>query len=151
MEAIAKLREAGIPAGIMTAPIVPAITDHEVPALLEAAAAAGALFAGYTILRLPGAILPLFQEWLENHFPDRAAKVLARVREMRGGQLNDPRFGSRMRGEGIWAEQIRAMFKMHKRRLGFDGRTESLQLSTAAFRPPADLSPGAQLNLFGQT
>ncbi len=151
MEAIARLREAGIPAGVMTAPIIPAITDHEVPALLEAAAAAGALFAGYTVVRLPGAIEPLFKEWLENHFPDRAAKVLSRLREMRGGdRLNDPRFGTRMRGEGVFAEQIRALFKLHVRRLGLDGRTESLQLSAASFRPPADLSPGVQLGLFGE-
>lgn len=149
IEAIARLREAGIPAGIMTAPIVPAITDHEVPALLEAAAAAGAVFAGYTIVRLPGAVEPLFKEWLENHFPDRAAKVLARLREMRGGALYDPRFGSRMRGEGVFAEQIRALFKMHVRRLGLDGRKESFALSAAAFRPPADLRPGVQLGLFG--
>jgi DNA repair photolyase len=151
IEAIAKLREAGILAGVMTAPIIPAITDHEIPALLEAAAEAGAQFAGYTVIRLPYAIEHLFKEWLENHFPDRAAKVLGRLREMRGGdKLNDPRFGTRMRGEGIWADQIRAMFKMHVRRLGLDGRTESLQLSAAAFRPPADLSPGVQLGLFGE-
>ena len=151
LEAIARLREAGIPAGIMTAPIVPAITDHEVPALLEAAAAAGALFAGYTILRLPGAVETLFKEWLESHYPDRAGKVLSRLREMRGGELHDPRFGKRMKGEGLFAEQIGALFHLHTRRLGLDNGREKVKLSSAAFRPPADLRPGAQLNLFGET
>lgn len=148
IEAIARLREAGIPAGIMTAPIVPAITDHEVPALLEAAAQAGALFAGYTVLRLPGAVEPLFQEWLECHFPDRAAKVLSRLRQMRGGELNQTNFGSRMKGEGLFAEQIRNLFYLHSRRLGLQSGRESMKLSTAAFRPPADLRPGTQLGLF---
>ncbi len=148
LDALARLREAGIAAGIMTAPIVPAITDHEVPALLEAAAKAGALFAGYTILRLPGAVEPLFKEWLENHFPDRAGKVLARLREMRGGELSDARFGSRMKGQGLFAEQIRALFYLHTRRLGLEAGRESIRLSATAFRPPADLRPGVQLGLF---
>jgi len=120
-----------------------------VPALLEAAAGAGAVFAGYTIVRLPGAVEPLFKEWLENHFPDRAAKVLARLREIRGGALYDPTFGKRMKGEGLFADQIRALFQLHVRRLGLDKWSELLPISTAHFRPPADLRPGAQMGLFG--
>lgn len=141
LEAIRSLAEAGVPVGVMVAPIIPGITDFEVPALLEAAAAAGARFAGYTILRLQGAVEPIFLRWLDQHFPDRKEKVLARLREMRGGRLHDPRFGQRMRGEGIWADQISALFKLHRRRLGLDG--ERIALSVAAFR-----RPGQQLALF---
>src|SRR4029077_19450132 len=102
------------------APIVPAITDHETAKILEAAADAGATSAGYVVMRLPGAVPGLFEEWVERHFPDRKEKVLNRIRDLRGGKLNDPRFGSRMRGEGIYAEQIRATFETLKRRYGLD-------------------------------
>jgi DNA repair photolyase len=152
LEAVAKLAAAGVPVGVMVAPVVPAITDHEIPAILEAAAAAGARAAGYTVMRLPGAVAGLFEAWLERHFPDRREKVLHRIRELRGGRLNDPRFGSRMRGEGIFAQQIRALFESARRRHGLDQPLG--ELSTAAFRrPPRPAGPGhpttAQLQLFG--
>lgn len=141
LKAVERLAAAGIPVGVMVAPIVPAITDHEIPKILEAAAAAGARTAGYVMMRLPGAVAGLFEEWLERHFPDRKEKVLNRVRELRGGRLNDPRFGSRMRGEGLFADQVRATFETFKRRYGLD--QDRPELSTKAFR-----RPGEQLRLF---
>ncbi len=141
--AVERLARAGIPVGVMVAPIVPALTDHELPGILEAAAAAGARYAGYTVMRLPGAVAGLFESWLGEHFPDRKEKVLNRIRELRGGRLNDPRFGSRMRGEGIFAQQLRALFESSLRRYGLEKRR--LELSTAAFRRPG----GQQLDLFG--
>ncbi|HEX7180495.1 MAG TPA: PA0069 family radical SAM protein [Thermoanaerobaculia bacterium] len=141
LKAVETLAAAGIPVGVMVAPIVPAITDHEIPRILEAAASAGAQWAGYVVMRLPGAVAGLFESWLEEHFPDRKEKVLSRVRELRGGRINDPRFGSRMRGEGIFAEQIKATFQTFRRRYGLDG--PGRDLSAAAFR-----RPGEQLALF---
>ena len=119
LEAIAQLRKAGVPVGVMVAPIIPGLTDHEAPAILQACAEAGAQFAGYIVVRLPYAVAPLFERWLEEHFPDRKEKVLGRIRHLRGGErLNDPRFKSRMRGEGIFAEQIRALFEAGCKRAG---------------------------------
>ena len=112
LEAVAALRAAGIPVGVMVAPIIPGLTDHEVPKIVEACAKAGAQFAGYTIVRLPWAIAPLFEHWLDEHFPEKKAKVLDRIRHIRGGsKLNDARWGTRIRGEGIFAEQIRRCSK----------------------------------------
>jgi DNA repair photolyase len=142
LEAVERLSAAGIPTGIMMAPIVPAITDHEIPQVLEAAAQAGARTAGYVLMRLPGAVAGLFEGWLAEHFPDRKDKVLNRVRELRGGRMNDPRFGSRMRGEGIYADQINTTFQTFKRKHGLDQPLP--ELSTAAFR-----RPGEQMSLFG--
>ncbi|MEY2563865.1 MAG: hypothetical protein QOH88_2058 [Verrucomicrobiota bacterium] len=140
LEAIATLSAAGVPVGVMVAPIIPGLTDHEVPKILEACGKAGASFAGYTIVRLPWAIAPLFEHWLDEHFPDKKQKVLERIRHIRGGtKLNDPRWGTRTKGEGIYAEQIRSMFEVGCRRAGIGGRSE---LSTAAFRritPQLDL------------
>lgn len=144
LKAIEKLAAAGIPVGVMVAPVVPAITDHEMPKILEAAASAGATSAGYVVLRLPGAVTGLFEDWLERHFPDRKEKVLNRLRDLRGGKLYDPRFGSRMRGEGLFADQIRATFETFKRRYGLDQPRP--ELSTASFRRPGQ---GIQLGLFG--
>jgi DNA repair photolyase len=144
LKAIERLAAAGIPVGVMVAPVVPAITDHEMPKILEAAAAAGARTAGYTVMRLPGAVAGLFERWLEEHFPDRKEKVLNRVRDLRGGQLYDPRFGSRMKGEGLFADQIRVTFQTFRRRYGLDQPFP--QLSTAAFRRPGAVE---QLGLFG--
>jgi DNA repair photolyase len=117
----------------MVAPVIPGLTDHEMPALLSAAAEAGASFAAYTPVRLPYAVAPLFEDWLERRFPERKEKVLNRIRAMRGGKLNDPRFGTRMRGEGIFAEQIAQLFSISCRRAGI-GTRRSAKLSTAAFR-----------------
>jgi DNA repair photolyase len=135
LKAVARLADAGVPVGVMVAPVVPAITDHEIPRILEAAAQAGARAAGFIVMRLPGAVAGLFEAWLERHFPNRRDKVLNRIRELRGGRLNDPRFGSRMRGEGIFADQIRALFESARRRHGLDQPLP--ELSAAAFRRPA--------------
>ncbi|MGI8820560.1 MAG: PA0069 family radical SAM protein [Chthoniobacterales bacterium] len=141
LDAIAQLRAAGIPVGIMVAPIIPGITDHEVPAILDACGKAGAQFAGYVVLRLPWAVAPLFERWLQEHFPERKEKVLARVRQMRGGdKLYDSRWAKRQEGEGIYAEQIGSIFDVARRRAGIGGRPV---LSTAAFRRPID-----QMELF---
>jgi DNA repair photolyase len=141
LDAISELRAAGVPVGVMVAPIIPGLTDHEVPAILQACADAGAGWAGYTVVRLPFAVAPLFERWLAEHFPDRKEKVLGRIRHLRGGKhLNDPRFKSRMIGEGIFAEQIRALFEAGCKRAGMN---ERVRLSTAAFRRPS-----AQMCLF---
>jgi DNA repair photolyase len=143
LDAIARLSEAGIQVGAMVGPVIPGLTDHEIPAILEAAAEAGALTASYILLRLPHGVKELFADWLERNFPDRKEKVLGRVREVRAGELNDPRFRSRMRGEGTYAEHIRSMFEVAKRRHGLDRRLEPL--SAAAFGKP---HPGGQGDLF---
>jgi DNA repair photolyase len=144
LEAVERLAAAGVPVGINVAPIVPGLTDHEVPAIVEAAAAAGAQWAAYTMLRLPGAVAGLFDDWLAAHFPDRRDKVLNRVRSMRGGKLNESQFGKRMRGEGVFADQIRALFHTARRRHGLD-RRPGPELATDAFRRPG----GEQMGLFG--
>src|SRR5438552_16403070 len=140
LEAVAALRAAGIPVGVMVAPIIPGLTDHEVPKIVEACARAGAQFAGYTIVRLPWAIAPLFEHWLDEHFPEKKEKVLSRIRHIRNGKINDPRWGFRTKGEGIFADQIRSMFEVACRRAGMNGRPG---LSTASFRRPRE-----QLDLF---
>jgi len=137
LEAIRALTEQGIPAGVMMAPIIPGLTDSEIPALLKAAADAGAIGAGYTMLRLPYQVAPLFEAWLETHYPDRKDKILNRIRSIRGGKLNDPRFGSRMRGEGFFADEVEALFRLSRRRAGLGKRR--LELSTAHFRVPGAL------------
>ena len=132
LEAISQLRAAGIPAGVMVAPVIPGLTDHEMPNILAAAGKAGAQFAGYVIVRLPWAVAPLFEHWLEEHFPDRKQKVLNRIRDIRGGEkLNDPKWTTRLRGKGIFATQISAMFDIGCRRAGLGDRPK---LSTTAFK-----------------
>lgn len=143
LDAVRQLTDAGIPVGVMVAPVVPGITDHEMPRILEAAAEAGACSAGFVILRLPWSVGPVFEAWLDMHFPDRKEKVLNRVRSMRDGKLYDSRWKHRQRGEGVFAEQIGALFRTSVRRFGLD-RPET-PWSTAAFRKP----PGDQLSLFG--
>jgi DNA repair photolyase len=132
--AIGMLAKAGIPAGVMVAPVVPAITDHEMPAILTAAANAGATSAGFVVLRLPWAVAPLFERWLEEHYPDRKEKVMNRVRELREGKLYDPQWGIRQRGKGIFADQIESMFDVTCRRLHLNEK--KYDLSTNAFRRP---------------
>jgi DNA repair photolyase len=141
LAAIRRLREAGVPAGVLVAPIIPAVNDHEMPAILAAAAESGAQFASYTVLRLPYGLGPLFEDWLVRHFPDRKEKVLNQIRELREGKLNDPNFGSRMRGQGIFAEQIRQMFHVARRKAGIG--EAGPELSIASFRVP----DGPQLTL----
>lgn len=145
LEAIETLAKAGVPVGVMVAPIIPGLTDHETPAILKAAAAAGARFAGSVPVRLPLGVAPLFEAWLARHYPDRTDKVLNRIRSLRGGKLNDSNFNSRMKGEGVFAEQISAMFKLAVRRAGLDNPFP--ELSTEHFRRPR--VSGAQLDLFG--
>jgi DNA repair photolyase len=142
LNAIRTLAAAGIPVGVNLAPIIPALTDHEIPALLRAAAGAGARFAGYTLVRLPLAVAGLFTTWLAEHRPLAQSRILGRIRQIRGGGLNDPRFGTRMRGEGVFAEQIGDLFHGARRRLGLDEHPP--ELSTASFRPPG----GVQLSWF---
>jgi len=132
---IRRLSEAGIPTGMMFAPVIPAINDQELESVLESGAGAGAAMAGYLLLRLPGEVRELFYEWLETHYPDRANRVRSRIRQLRGGRDNDPRFGSRMRGQGPWADLLRRRFETACRRYGLaHGRAEPLE--TALFRPP---------------
>jgi DNA repair photolyase len=133
LDAVAQLRAAGIPVGVMVAPVIPGINDHEIPAIVAACAKAGAQFAGHVLLRLPWAVRPLFEHWLDEHFPERKAKALDRLRASRGGKLYDSRWRKRQTGEGIFAEQISTMFDVACRRAGFG---ESPKLSTAAFRRP---------------
>ncbi|HUG40510.1 MAG TPA: PA0069 family radical SAM protein [Longimicrobiales bacterium] len=143
LDAIRELTDAGVPVRAMIAPVVPGLTDEEVPAIVQAVADAGAVGAAYIIMRLPHAVKDLFADWLEAHFPDRKERVLNRVREVRAGKLNDARFGSRMRGEGPYADQIGQLFRSAVRRAGIDG--DRTPLSVAAFRRP---DPGGQLGLF---
>ncbi|HEY4953090.1 MAG TPA: PA0069 family radical SAM protein [Verrucomicrobiae bacterium] len=142
LNAIRKLSEAGIPVSVNVAPIIPGLTDHEMPSILKAAAEAGATSAGFTVVRLPHGDKALFENWLTTHFPDRKEKVLNRIKAMRGGKLYDAQWGSRMRGEGIFAEQIAQMFEVARRKAGF--KNDRRELSTAEFRRPG----GAQLSLF---
>lgn len=143
LQAIRELSEAGIPTTVLVAPTIPGLTDHEMPAILAAAREAGALSAGYTMLRLPHGLPALFTSWLEQHFPEKKDKILGRIEAMRGGELNDPRFKFRMRGEGVLADAVKQVFEVTKKRLGFPGRPPLL---TSAFRRP-DETP---LLLFGE-
>jgi DNA repair photolyase len=132
LRAIEELAKAGIPVGVNVAPVIPGLTDHEIPAILKAAADAGARHAGYTIVRLPHAVAPLFEKWLEVHYPDRKEKILNRIRQMRDGKLYKSEFHSRMRGEGIFAEQIESLFRVHCRKNSMN--EERLELRTDSFR-----------------
>ena len=145
LEAVRALSAAKVPAGVMVAPVIPVLTDGEMESILEAARAAGATAAGYTLLRLPHEVKDLFKEWLALHAPLAAAHVMARVREARGGRENDPRFGVRMKGEGVYADMIRRRFELACRRLGLNRRDLSA-LDVSRFRPPA--APGDQLKMF---
>lgn len=136
LDAIEQLRKAGIPVGVNVAPVILGLTDHELPAILKAAADAGAQSAGFTPVRLPLSVLPLFEEWLEVHRPLRKDKVMNAIKDIRGGKMNDANFGSRMRGEGPRAEQLRQMFKLSVKKYGLNGM--NLELSTEHFQRPGD-------------
>jgi DNA repair photolyase len=141
LAAIETLAKAGIPVGVMVGPVIPALTEHELPQILAAAKNAGADWAGFVVLRLPWAVAPLFEQWLEEHFPDRKQKVLNRVRELREGKLYDSTWSIRQRGKGIFAEQIQSLFQIGCRKVGLNER--DFELSTAHFR-----RRGAQASLF---
>ncbi len=139
------LARAGIPVGVLVAPVIPGLNDHEIPAIVAASASAGAQFARHIMLRLPHGLRELFEDWLERHFPERKAKVLNRIRSVRNGHLSDPRFHSRQRGSGPFAEQIEAMLNLARHRAGLEDVGPTL--SVAAFRRPSKQTP--QLSLFG--
>lgn len=146
LKAVAALAQARVPVGVLAAPMIPALTDHELEKILQAAAAAGAATAGYILLRLPFEVKDLFEQWLHDHVPLRAAHVLSRIRAMRGGGLNDARFGARFKGEGVDAMLLSRRFEIACRRFGLNIR-EQRPLNAAAFRAPA--AAGGQLRLDG--
>ena len=135
LAAIETLARAGVPVGVMVAPVIPGLTDHEMPKILEAAAEAGATWAGKVVLRLPHAVGPLFEDWLEQNEPGKKEKTLNRIRAMHAGQLADARFGARMCGEGLLADQISKLFHVACRKAGL--ASEGPAFSVAAFRRPA--------------
>jgi DNA repair photolyase len=138
---VKELSEAGVPVGVMTAPMIPGLNEHEMPQLLEMAAQNGAKFAGYTIVRLNDAIKIIFNDWLYKNFPERADKVWHLIESMHGGKVNDSEFGRRMRGEGNVADLIRQQFKIHTKKNGLN--MERLELNTSLFQRPQQ-----QLRLF---
>jgi DNA repair photolyase len=140
LKAIEELAKAGIPVSVNVAPIIPGLTDHEIPAILEHAAKAGAYSAGYTMVRLPYGVKDLFQTWLDEHYPNHKQKVLNRIRDVRGGKLYSSEFGSRMSGEGVYAANIEQMFDSARQRYGLNKRAK---LAAEHFRRPQ----GAQLTL----
>jgi len=140
LRAIRELSAAGVPVGVLVAPVIPGLTDHEVPAILDAVAAAGAKRASYVLLRLPFAVKDIFTQWLDDHVPTKKARVLDRLREMRGGKLYDSGWGTRMRGQGVFAEQLDNLFAVAARRAGLS--RDHPALSIAHFR-----RPGEQLSL----
>jgi DNA repair photolyase len=140
------LSEAGIPVGVMAAPMVPAVNDSELEEILERSARAGATRAGYSLVRLPHEVKDLFREWLQQHMPDRAQHVMSLIQEARGGRDNDPEFGRRMTGTGAWARLLSDRFRLAARRLGLRSDRE-VNLRTDLFRAPRDSSPQLQLGL----
>ncbi len=135
LEAVCRLAEAGVPVGVNVAPVIPFLTDHEVESIVEAAAEAGARWASWTLLRLPWEVKDLFREWLEAHVPLKAAHVMSRVHEMRGGRDNDPRFGTRMTGEGLLADLLRRRVERARRRHGLAKGPPALDATR--FVPPS--------------
>jgi DNA repair photolyase len=144
LEALRAVSAAGVPTTVLVAPIIPGLNDHELEGVLEAAATAGATHAGYVLLRLPHELRELFTAWLKTHAPLRAQHVLTLIRQCRGGRLNDPKFGSRMRGEGAYAELIGRRFALAKRRYGLERARPPLR--TDLFQPP--VAEHGQLRLF---
>jgi DNA repair photolyase len=145
LAAVRHLSEAGVPVGVMVAPVIPALTDHELENILEAAAAAGARTAGYVMLRLPHEVRQLFGEWLDVHEPLKAEHVMSRVRALRAGRENDPEFGTRMRGTGTYAKLFEQRFELAKRRLGLGDDDARFDLDTSRFHPPVPPTPQQSL------
>jgi len=135
LAAIERLAAAGVPVGVMVAPVIPGLTDHESPKILAAAASAGASSAGRVVLRLPHGVAELFEAWLALHYPERRDKVMSRIRAIRGGGTYDSRFGVRQRGTGLWADEMAALFDLARRRAGLAERGPTL--SAAHFRRPS--------------
>jgi DNA repair photolyase len=146
LRVIQQLSEAGVPVGVLVAPVIPAITDHEIEDIMAAAKEAGASRAGYVLLRLPHELKIIFREWLAQHYPDRAKHVMSLINQSRGGKDYDSQFGTRMRGTGPYAELLRTRFDLAKRKLGFAGAEDRYELDTSLFRPPQGPTP--QLSLF---
>jgi DNA repair photolyase len=144
LKAVRQLIDAGVPTYVNMAPVIPAITDHEVETIVARAAEAGARGVSFIPVRLPWEVAPLFRAWLDEHFPERAGKVMATIQSLRGGKDNDPGFFTRMRGQGPWAELLRTRFVIARRKHGLDQNREKMQLRTDLFRPPA----GPQGELF---
>lgn len=142
LQAIQAIRQAGVPVGVMIAPVIPGLTDHEIPAILKAAAGAGAQTAGYVVLRLPHGVKDLFTHWMAQHYPEKKGKVINRIRAIRSGNLNNSTFQHRMKGKGIFAEQIGSLFSLSCRRWGIQGSLPDL--STTSFKRPQE----GQLGLF---
>jgi len=145
LRVIEQLTEAGVPVGVLVAPVIPAITDHEIEDIMAAAKEAGASRAGYVLLRLPHELKIIFREWLAEHYPDRAKHVMSLINQSRGGKDYDSAFGTRMRGTGPYAELLRTRFDLAKRKLGFADADERYELNTQLFRPPKPDTP--QLSL----
>jgi DNA repair photolyase len=145
LRVIQQLSEAGVPVGVLVAPVIPAITDHEIEDIMAAAKEAGASRAGYVLLRLPHELKIIFREWLAEHYPERAKHVMSLINQSRGGKDYDSAFGTRMRGTGPYAELLRTRFELAKRKLGFAGADERYELNTQLFRPPKPNTP--QLSL----
>jgi DNA repair photolyase len=135
LQTVRALADAGVPVGVLVAPVIPFINDEFLERIVEAAGQAGAYHASYTVVRLPWEVRPVFEQWLQAHFPDRADRVLHRIEDMREGRRNDPRFGTRMRGTGIWADLLRQRFALAVRKAGLN--QQRLQLDTRQFVPPA--------------
>ncbi|HYD96270.1 MAG TPA: PA0069 family radical SAM protein [Noviherbaspirillum sp.] len=152
LRTIRTLADAGIPVGVSIAPVIPFVTEPDLERVLAAAAEAGAVDASYIVLRLPWEVNPLFVQWLQAHFPERAQRVMNRVREMRGGKDYDADFRLRMRGEGVWADLLRQRFEKAAQRLGLGSRSDAYTaLDPSNFRPPPALrqqAPEGQLRLF---
>ncbi len=152
LQIIRRLSEAGIPVAVSVAPIIPFITEQEMEQVLSAAVDAGATGAGYTVLRLPYEVNPLFQEWLDTHFPERAQRVMNRIRDMRGGEDYKAEFGARMRGEGLWANMIHQRFHKALKRLNIQHHGRFRDLNSHLFRKPEFIpaqKDEEQLDLFG--
>lgn len=137
LKVLEQLSAAGVPVGVMVAPVIPSLTDHEMEHIMEASKNAGATRAGYTLLRLPHEVKDLFREWLAEHYPDKAQHVMSIINQSRGGKDYESEFGKRMVGTGVFAELLRKRFQVAKRRLGLDEADERFNLRTDLFRPPA--------------
>src|SRR6185295_6218917 len=150
LRTIRTLSEAGIPVGVSIAPVIPFVTEPDMERVLEACAEAGATSASYIVLRLPWEVAPLFKDWLAAHFPDRADRVMSRVRDMRGGKDYDSNFSTRMKGEGLWADMLKQRFQKATKRLGLNARQRGI-LDMSEFQRPAKRAgppSSPQLDLF---